>query len=166
VSSAKWTGCGEREWRVQVAPRVEALLTAGDPVKNARAILRNALPIDNKPIRKVQTSLEEVAEALRIPGSKSLTPVARSVRTAEATLTREEAKITQAFAPDKRQDGLAAIDALKAALRDFDNVLKKEDKQEVPIVQQRCLRAVGDIEEAMVQKFPFEARRAARACWE
>lgn len=32
----------------------EARLTAGDPIKNASAILRNALPIDNKPIRVAQ----------------------------------------------------------------------------------------------------------------
>jgi len=31
-----------------------ALLTAGDPIKNAQAILRYALPIDNKPIRQIQ----------------------------------------------------------------------------------------------------------------
>lgn len=31
-----------------------ALLTAGDPIKNAQAILRYALPIDNKPMRQIQ----------------------------------------------------------------------------------------------------------------
>jgi hypothetical protein len=39
---------------LQPTPPAHALLTAGDPIKNASAILRYALPIDNKPIRKVQ----------------------------------------------------------------------------------------------------------------
>ena len=40
---------------LQFAPPAEARLTAGDPIKNASAILRYALPIDdNKPIRKLQ----------------------------------------------------------------------------------------------------------------
>ena len=40
--------------RPQFMPRADALLTAGDPVKNARALLRYALPIDNKPVRTIQ----------------------------------------------------------------------------------------------------------------
>ena len=39
---------------LQFMPRADALLTAGDPVKNARALLRYALPIDNKPVRTIQ----------------------------------------------------------------------------------------------------------------
>lgn len=38
----------------QPTPPAHALLTAGDPIKNASAILRYALPINNKPIRTVQ----------------------------------------------------------------------------------------------------------------
>jgi hypothetical protein len=39
---------------LQPTPPAHALLTAGDPIKNASAILRYALPINNKPIRQVQ----------------------------------------------------------------------------------------------------------------
>jgi cyclophilin family peptidyl-prolyl cis-trans isomerase len=137
-------------------PQAQALLTAGDPVKNARAILRNALPIDNKPIRKIQSELESINEQLRIPGQKSLNPIARSVRTAESTLEREEKAITAAFAPDKKSVGLNAVKGLRDAFKQFDDVLASKDKQEVPIAQQRCLRYVGEIEEAMVKGFPFK----------
>jgi len=41
----------------QPTPPAHALLTAGDPIKNASAILRYALPINNKPIRTVQVGL-------------------------------------------------------------------------------------------------------------
>lgn len=41
----------------QVTPApADAILVASDPVKNAAAILRNALPIDNKPIRQIQVN--------------------------------------------------------------------------------------------------------------
>lgn len=139
-----------------VAPAAQALLTAGDPVKNARAILRNALPIDCKPIRTIQVELESIAEALRIPGSKSLNPISRSVRKAEATFTKDYNKIVAAFAPDRKDEGIAALEGLKAAFAEFDKVLEDKDKQEVPIIQQKCLRYVGDAEEAMVKGFPFE----------
>ncbi len=35
-------------------PRADAMLTAGDPVKNARALLRYALPVENKSVRTIQ----------------------------------------------------------------------------------------------------------------
>lgn len=40
--------------RAQFAPPAEAKLTAGDPIKSASTLLRNALPVENKPIREVQ----------------------------------------------------------------------------------------------------------------
>ncbi len=39
---------------LQLVPQAEAMLTAGDPVKNARALLRYALPIENKSVRTIQ----------------------------------------------------------------------------------------------------------------
>ncbi len=38
----------------QMMPQAEARLTAGDPVKNARALLRYALPIKNDSARRIQ----------------------------------------------------------------------------------------------------------------
>ncbi len=38
---------------LQLAPQAEARLIDRDPIKNASALLRYALPIDNKPIRQV-----------------------------------------------------------------------------------------------------------------
>ncbi len=38
----------------QLMPRADAMLTAGDPVKNARALLRYALPVENKSVRTIQ----------------------------------------------------------------------------------------------------------------
>ena len=141
---------------MQVTPQAQAMLTAGDPVKNARAILRNALPINNKPIRKIQSELESISEQLRIPGSKSINPVQRRVSAAKSTLTREEKNIVAAFAADKKDSGMKAIESLKNDLKEFDKVLENGDKQAIPVVQQECLRSVGAIEEALVSKFPFE----------
>lgn len=142
--------------RLQVAPSAQAILTAGDPIKNARAILRNALPVDNKPIRKVARELESISEALRIPGSKAFGPVSRSVRSAESTLGNQLATITKAFADDKRQDGLEGIEQLKLAFKTLDAAVDAKDKSDIFAAQQVCLQYVGQIQEAMVKGFPFE----------
>mmetsp|Transcript_34778 Transcript_34778/g.88082 ORF Transcript_34778/g.88082 Transcript_34778/m.88082 type:complete len:421 (-) Transcript_34778:340-1602(-) len=140
---------------LQFAPPAEAKLTAGDPIKNAQAILRYALPIDNKPIREVQRDLESIAEALRIPGSKSLGPVARSVRNAQSTLKSQRAAIVAAFAPDKKAAGTAALEALDKCLEEFTALIDAKDKQAVPIKQREALGYVSTIEESMVKGFPF-----------
>lgn len=41
----------------QMMPQAEARLTAGDPVKNARALLRYALPIKNESARRIQARI-------------------------------------------------------------------------------------------------------------
>ena len=132
------------------------MLTAGDPVKNARALLRNALPIDNKPMRTIQASLEGVSEQLRVPGSKALGPVSRAVKKASGTLAGKRGEISAAFAPSKKAAGDAALDGLAAALKDFERVLETGDKQQIPAAQQAALVFVTQAEEALVKGFPFE----------
>jgi len=131
------------------------MLTAGDPVKNARALLRNALPISNPALRTIQASLEGISEQLRIPGSKALGPIARAVGKASGTLTGERAKISAAFAPDKKAAGDAALDRLGGALKAFAAVLEAKDKQAIPAAQAAALAQVTIAEEALVSGFPF-----------
>lgn len=128
----------------------------GGAVTNAKALLRYALPIDCKPIRQVQRDLEGISDDLRVPGSKSLGPIGKRVRSANSVLERDSATIVAAFAADKKADGLAALDDLKKSLAEFQAILDAQDKQAVPIKQSECLDAVSRIEEAMVKGFPFE----------
>lgn len=54
-----------------------SVLISGPPIKDANALLRYALPIQNKPIKEVQKSLEEITEEMKVPGEKALGPVER-----------------------------------------------------------------------------------------
>lgn len=133
-----------------------AALTAGDPIKSAQAILRNALPVDNKPIRGIQRSLESISESLRIPGNKSLGPINRAVRSAQSTLTNDRSKILADIAPTKKADGNAALAGLERTLTEFMALIDAGDKQAVPLKQREALTYVGQLEEDMVKAFPFE----------
>lgn len=139
-------------------PQAQAILTAGDPVKNARAILRNALPVENKPIRKVAQELESITESLRIPGKGAYGPVSRAVNNASKTFASQQSAIIKAFADDKKVAGNAAVASLTASFKNLENAAAaKGDKGDIFEYQQECLRYVGDIQEAMVKQFPFEA---------
>ena len=139
-----------------MVPGAQAGMLAADPVKNANALLRYALPIDNKPIRKIQKELEQISEDLRVPGSKSLGSVSRRIRSAQSTLDKEVKTIQASFAPGSQQVGDAAIDKLRTGLNEFRTLVDEQDKQQVPIKQQQVLSYVGEIEQAMVKGFPFE----------
>lgn len=54
-----------------------AILISGPPVKDPNALLRHALPIDNKPFKDVQKSLEDISDNLKLAGPKAFDPVER-----------------------------------------------------------------------------------------
>lgn len=54
-----------------------SVLISGPPIKDPGALLRYALPIDNKAIREVQKPLEDITESLKIAGVKALDSVER-----------------------------------------------------------------------------------------
>lgn len=59
-----------------VYPDVSVLIS-GPPIKDPGALLRYALPIDNKAIREVQKPLEDITESLKVAGVKALDSVER-----------------------------------------------------------------------------------------
>ncbi|GMH45966.1 hypothetical protein BSKO_13930 [Bryopsis sp. KO-2023] len=139
-----------------VTPSAEAVLISRDPVKNAKAILRYALPIDNKPIRKIQGALENISEEVRVPGNRAYGPILGAARKSASVLKTDKAKIIADFAPDKKAVGLANIDKLEAGLPQLIDVVATKDKNEILYKQQELLEYVGAIEESMVGAFPFE----------
>jgi cyclophilin family peptidyl-prolyl cis-trans isomerase len=136
-------------------PPALAALPTSSPTTNAGALLRNALPISNKPIREVQRPLEQISEDLRVPGKKSLGTVAKRVRVASSQLDRGAAAIAADFAPANKAAGQEALAKLKTGLQQLQAIVDADDKQEVLVKQQELLSYVADAEAAMVGSFPF-----------
>lgn len=133
-------------------------LPSSNPNKDGRAILRNALPINNKsPIRQVQKSMESISEALRVPGVKFV-DVSKSIKKSKGIVANDKAvKAILADIPgDKTKEAAAKLQQINAKLGEFEVIAEKKDKQAVPIIQQDILKLVGEIEEDMVAGFPYE----------
>jgi cyclophilin family peptidyl-prolyl cis-trans isomerase len=134
-------------------------LPASNPTKDGKAILRYALPINNKsPIRVVQKSMENVSEALRVPGVK-FSEVNKSIKRSQAVVTNDKKRreiIAEVKSSERQRDVSAKLDDIAQMLEDFAVISENKDKQEVPIIQQKILQVVGEIEEEMVPGFPFE----------
>jgi hypothetical protein len=54
-----------------------SVLISGPPIKDPGALLRYALPINNRAIREVQKPLEDITESLKVAGVKALDSVER-----------------------------------------------------------------------------------------
>jgi hypothetical protein len=76
-----------------------------------------------------QRDLEAITEELRVPGSKSLGPIARSLRGAQSVVTSQRDKIVADFAPSKRAAGEAALAKLETSLAEFQAIIDAKDKQ-------------------------------------
>ena len=107
-----------------------AKLTPGDPVKNPYALLRNALPISNKPIRQVQRALESISEDLRVPGVR-FSGVSKSVNGSLKIVTKDGAAILKDVAPQNAAKARELLASLKAGLEEFKVVVDNKDKQQV-----------------------------------
>ncbi len=124
--------------------------------QNARALLRNSLPISNKPIRVAQNALETITEDLRVPGVR-FSGVESSVRRALQIVRDDSAKVLADVPAANKAAAAAELEKLKTALQEFAVIVANKDKQEVPYKQQECLNLVGAVEELMVN--------GARATW-
>ncbi|KAH9329835.1 hypothetical protein KI387_001943, partial [Taxus chinensis] len=138
-----------------VIPELSVLIS-GPPIKDPKALLRYALPIDNKAIREVQKSLEDITENLKIPGVKALDSVERNVRQASRIFNQSKAAILAGIAESKKGHGQELLDKLTAGLQDFQKIVEARERDIVVPKQQALLDLVGSVEEDMVDSFPFE----------
>lgn len=79
VSGFSDLGCLGPANAAAIAPALPdvSVLISGPPIKDPGALLRYALPIDNKAIREVQKPLEDITESLKVAGVKALDSVER-----------------------------------------------------------------------------------------
>lgn len=143
-------------WGLSVAlwtPVSIAALPAGNAITDARALLRYALPIDNQPVRQLQESIEDIATQLR--ANRRWGAISKDISTASRILNNP-AKI-MASVPQKQQpsaqDLIARIsDGIIGIRQAADN----RDKEKIWQGRANLLDLVGNLEELMVQEFPYE----------
>jgi peptidylprolyl isomerase len=141
ISTAGWT------------PSSSAALPAGNAITDGRALLRYALPLDNKPVRQLQTSLEDISTQLR--ANRRWGAVSRDLSKASRILDKPSQLL--ASVPQERQPQAEALIAeLKSGVNELQEVVKTKDKEQVREQRDALLSLVGKLEELMVKEFPFE----------
>ncbi|KAL2523342.1 Peptidyl-prolyl cis-trans isomerase CYP38 [Forsythia ovata] len=150
-------GAGEAN-AIAIAPALPdvSVLISGPPIKDPGALLRNALPIDNKAIREVQKPLEDITESLKVSGQKALDSVERNVRQASRALKQGRTLIVGGLAKSKIDDGIELLNKLEAGLDELQKIVEDKNRDAVAPKQKELLNYVGGVEEDMVDGFPYE----------
>ncbi|MBE9094684.1 peptidylprolyl isomerase [Tychonema sp. LEGE 07203] len=128
-------------------------MPAGNAITDARALLRFALPIDNKTVRELQISLEDIGNHIR---SKRWGPISSDVSKASRILNLRESDILESIPEAKQPEAEALVARVKEGVAQLEKAVEAKDRDKVIDLKATILASVGEIEELMVTEFPFE----------
>lgn len=138
---------------VSHAKRPSRSMPAGNAITDGRALLRFALPIDNQTVREVQIRLEDIGNHIR---SKRWGPISSDVSKASRLLNLRESDILASIPDAKKPEAQALVVQVKDGVALLEKAVEAKDREKVIDLKAKILGSVGEIEELMVTKFPFE----------
>ncbi|UKO97900.1 peptidylprolyl isomerase [Nostoc sp. UHCC 0870] len=141
INTASWT------------PSSNAALPSGNAITDGKALLRYALPIDNKPVRQLQASLEDISTQLR--ANRRWGAVSKDLSKASRILDKPSQIL--ASVPEERQPQAEAwLTELKSGVEKSKELTQTKDKEQMLEERAKLLNLVSLLEESMVKEYPFE----------
>ena len=143
-------------WSLSVivwTPASSAALPAGNAITDGKALLRYALPIDNPSVRKLQSSLEDIANQLR--ANRRWSAISSDISTA-ARMIKDPAKILASVPQERQSQAKDLIDSIEAGIADIRQAADAKDKENIWMRRAKVLELVGELEQLMVKDFPYE----------
>jgi len=135
----------------QVAP-ADAALPPGNAVKDPTAILRNALPIQQKDLQELQHRLESTSEDLR---AKRWSALVNTVRRSQTLLSSRSEAILASLPTAQQPQGAELLDQLSAQMQVLVASSESSDRDRFLSDRRLALASIGDLEALMVGDFPF-----------
>ncbi|NET56749.1 MAG: peptidylprolyl isomerase [Symploca sp. SIO2E6] len=133
-------------------PVRDSRLPGGNAITDGKALLRYALPIDNKEIRDIQASMEDISTQLR---RKRWSSISRDVAQASRRLSQPE-KLLAAIPEERQPQAEALISQMKEGIITIRAAIEAKDKENISKEQHHFLEEVGTLESLMVEEFSFE----------
>lgn len=135
-------------------PFSNAALPAGNAITDGKALLRYALPINNRPVRELQGSLEDIATQLR--ANRRWGAISSDLSKASRVVSDRNSQILESVSEERRPQAQALISDLKAGIADLRPAVDAKDKDQIWQGRAKLLNLVSQLEELMVQGFPYE----------
>ncbi len=131
-----------------------AALPPGNAVKDPYAILRNALPIEQKELRDIQHNLENTSDLVR--GSR-WPAVSKAVSSSQFRLSNGKQNILESIPINQKDKAEAIINELKISFAKLSEL--SSGKNKLSFIEERrfSLQRIGDLEALVVgDQFPYE----------
>jgi peptidylprolyl isomerase len=128
------------------------LLPSGNAITDGQAILRYALPIDNKPVRDLQNSLEDISNHLR---GKQWSTISGDVKKAAAVLKNKQADILKSVPAEQQAQAQTLISEIQTSVDALTISTEARDKPQVQAERAQALSKIGVLEASMVTGFPY-----------
>lgn len=128
-----------------------AALPAGDPVTDPRALLRDALPMEQQQLQDLQHTMEGSSTDLRAKRWSRLTKRARRLQ----RLLNQGGAAIQADAQQRGLDFEEQLERLGELLPRLEQATAQEDRPAFLAVRARILDCLGSMEADLVHGFPF-----------
>lgn len=137
-----------------IAPQPSmAALPTKSAIKDARIILRNALPIENDVLRDIQLTLEQMPRQANLKRWSSLK---KDVETISQSLTQNRTQIITEVNSDRQEFVTEHLTSLSTALIPLQEAIAIKDRNSVKALSERALDYIGLIESDLIKGFPFE----------
>jgi peptidylprolyl isomerase len=133
-------------------PAAWAYLPQGNAVSDPTALLRNALPIDQGDLQKLQHRLEDTSDDLR---AKRWTSLTGSVRRAESQLGSSRERILASFDSADRDTAEALLIDTGTHLQELAAAGEAQDRDGFLAARREALADIGRAEALLVGDFPF-----------
>ncbi|NER35453.1 MAG: peptidylprolyl isomerase [Oscillatoria sp. SIO1A7] len=140
-------------WNGSSTPKRESSMPPGNAITDPKSLLRYALPVKNQEIRRIQNSLEDISEQVR---GRRWGPMQADLRRASLLLTTRESDLLESIPEAQIPQGQDLIATIQAEIDSLKEAVEAENRARILQEQKQVLEKVGDLEELMVQDFPFE----------
>ena len=131
-----------------------AALPAGNAITDSKALLRYSLPIDNPAVRELQESLEDIATQLR--ANRRWGAISNDLAKASRTVNNRSSQILASVPEERKTQAQALLSDLQNGITSLRQVADAKDKERIWSERAQVLNKVSQLEELMVQGFPFE----------
>ncbi len=138
---------------ISICPPALAALPPGNAIKSPYALLRNALPIEQKELRELQHNLEDTSDLVRGGRWPAINKAASS---SLFLLNRKKQGILSSIPQGNRDKGENILISLKDDLKDLEEASSEKNKEKFIQIRRVSLEKIGELESLLLtDEFPY-----------
>ncbi|ELR97827.1 peptidylprolyl isomerase [Gloeocapsa sp. PCC 73106] len=139
--------------KAEATPVQISMLAQGDAITDPNSLLRYSLPIENQQVRRLQKDIEELSQYLR---SKRWGPIQSNLKDAYSVTTYGRQALLSSVPTEIQPQAEAIAQTITEQITELQALAGTKDKEKVWEKRGETLNQITELQDLMVQGFPFE----------